>query len=1840
MKRLIVLAVCILSFNFLHATHVMGGDITYKLIDPQVGRYRFTISLYRSCAGAGSFFNDSLDIRKNGFKGRVKMNLINKQEVTPLCLPPDVASKPLTNCPGTTPMINGIKGVERAIYEVEVLIGKNIGWAYVGYIENLRNSDISTGQANQPFYIQSGFNTNFQNSSPLFTTEPIPYWCKNIENTYNHGAVDTFDERFIVINGQRVQKDLITYEMICPFIAENSNISEAAKLNNTCASQSTDLNKIDFLRTFNSEGVDFNPTTGDITCRPANINQDAVVSVAAFEYRAIPNTNGIGFRREKIGYVIRDIQFTIHDQCDPIIPIGVIEDSLRNANYISSTEVDVCGTSAAHIVFKVKVPATQNLKTKVTQSPSNQSVFNYRYSQNIKQEFGENVLYGVIDFDSSKGAGQDKFTIQVYYCTTYGIKVSRYYTMLINYKPAVKILKNNLYYCIGGKPVRAHVRGATKYSWKKDIAIDNYAIDSSWVDLAPTKTQYFYVKGIEGIDSATACTIEDSVQVIVIPKFNYTLSPKNPNLCLHDTLQIQISTQTNDTPYQYRWVDVTGSMFNNLKKKTTTISNPIIVALNSASYPVEIENKYGCILLDTIKLTVNGVRPNATATSNRVLVCPGDTTMLSVQMIPKTCGPSIYKTVPDIISKILTSTITNEFPTSFTSNYPAPYSTVGLGQSSVNRIIYTKAQLEGMGLKPGVIKSISFEFIVNKLTIYDSFEIRLGSTASTSLDARIDVNTYSMFKEYNHISTANQGLKKYNFARGFDWNGEDNLVVETYAATAMPMSNSTSLKCLNLLAGNQVAYKFSDKLGEHAEFSNKPFLGAGPTASKPIIYIDFSLIDSSDINILNTNWSPLNLVNKFTNTKAIATSSQSDSLFIAQVGTPQCYDTAAVKVKIDTTLKVNIMNENQVICKKNNQDPTIILTSSIKASPTAIITWKSISPAGIITSLGNQMTQSVTPSNGQWKFVVSVKDTPCFATDTVSILVQDSIRISLAADMPLCTSATGRLQAILPAGTLASQYKFLWSQGNDLTSDTLTNLLPKAYSLTVKLLADETCQGSVSTVLFADNKALNVTIVSSPIKCFGGNSDSLSASIVTGSGNYNYLWNNTAVNTGKSIYNQPSIPINYQVSVTDVTTGCQGVGSFLLTQPSLLEIDVLSLNPVKCKGDKYGSISVQAKGGVSSQGVYYQWSSIEKNQTLLNTDALSNLFADSIYLTVTDANGCIAERGFRILEPIKKLTIDTIIIKNATSLNGCDGLATGYISGGTSNYNYYWTAPARTILGTTSLSDIYSNLCKGQYNLKIIDSKGCEVNSNFSIKDIECNWTTNLTKENINCFGDKTGKIKVDFLESKNLSTTNYTCELIKNSAIILTQNLPYQLNAQSHSFPNLAAGVYYIHLKTNLGCDTTLNNIVLTENPKLTAAYSIISPSCKGYNDGEIQVSATDKFRPFQFNFGSGMRLDSFDKSQSAGINKLFIIQNALGCQEKINYQMTDPDGIKSSIIITDPTCFGLANGKIAIKILPENPLHAYRYENKPGSGDEALNIYSPLANEVSAGSYSVNLFYANNEGKYCDERLNFTVNQPPKFEIEMIKTDSVSCPNYADGKIEIGLKGGTFTNSKLYDYSIDGGATYFSSNKFIKLKSGDYNVAGRDNNNCFVSRRVTIFSPEELVINAKADETLIKIGDQTKLSFDKTTQSGVLPIIQSTIWSPNTGLSCTDCSTPIASPYQSTNYQVDVRYHKNCLTKSSILINVESLGDLFVPSAFTPGNLDGLNDHLMVYGYGIKSLIFQVFNRWGEKVFEGNHQSKGWNGLFKNEPQISGVYSYIAQVEYLNGTKQIKKGSSTLIR
>src|SRR5205807_1790099 len=60
------------------------------------------------------------------------------------------------------------------------------------------------------------------------------------------------------------------------------------------------------------------------------------------------------------------------------------------------------------------------------------------------------------------------------------------------------------------------------------------------------------------------------------------------------------------------------------------------------------------------------------------------------------------------------------------------------------------------------------------------------------------------------------------------------------------------------------------------------------------------------------------------------------------------------------------------------------------------------------------------------------------------------------------------------------------------------------------------------------------------------------------------------------------------------------------------------------------------------------------------------------------------------------------------------------------------------------------------------------------------------------------------------------------------------------------------------------------------------------------------------------------------------------------------------------------------------------------------------------------------------------------------------------------------------------------------------------------------------------------------------------------------------------------------------------------------YAPNAFTPGDMDGLNDGFKGTGIGIDNSTFKmwIYDRWGNLVWESHDLEKAWDGRIKGAP------------------------------
>lgn len=192
------------------------------------------------------------------------------------------------------------------------------------------------------------------------------------------------------------------------------------------------------------------------------------------------------------------------------------------------------------------------------------------------------------------------------------------------------------------------------------------------------------------------------------------------------------------------------------------------------------------------------------------------------------------------------------------------------------------------------------------------------------------------------------------------------------------------------------------------------------------------------------------------------------------------------------------------------------------------------------------------------------------------------------------------------------------------------------------------------------------------------------------------------------------------------------------------------------------------------------------------------------------------------------------------------------------------------------------------------------------------------------------------------------------------------------------------------------------------------------------------------------------------------------------------------------------------------------------------------------------------------------------------------------------------------------------------------------------FHSKALTL---EEIArYNLKADQilnrdTLIYLGNSFQLNTMNNCAIGFG-------WSPATGISDPTLSNPVVTPTAPTVYTVSIVHDNNCIAFDSIFVDVidpDTLdcNKIFIPNAFTPGASSGLNDAFGVSNkFAIDEFIsFEIFDRWGGRVFSATDVSEDWDGRFQGQPVNPGVFLYRLRFK-CKGVEKVKAGNLTLLR
>jgi len=163
--------------------------------------------------------------------------------------------------------------------------------------------------------------------------------------------------------------------------------------------------------------------------------------------------------------------------------------------------------------------------------------------------------------------------------------------------------------------------------------------------------------------------------------------------------------------------------------------------------------------------------------------------------------------------------------------------------------------------------------------------------------------------------------------------------------------------------------------------------------------------------------------------------------------------------------------------------------------------------------------------------------------------------------------------------------------------------------------------------------------------------------------------------------------------------------------------------------------------------------------------------------------------------------------------------------------------------------------------------------------------------------------------------------------------------------------------------------------------------------------------------------------------------------------------------------------------------------------------------------------------------------------------------------------------------------------------------------------SKSVTVTVNQNPVADA-GSEILLFEGQSAKLNGSIKGDN-----ITSYYWTPATYLSDPTSLTPIATPTDNISYTLNV-VSQTCGTASSTVF-VRVFKKITIPNAFSP-NGDGINDR-----WDIEALITypesitQVFDRYGQRVFQSTGYAAPWDGTSNGKPLPAGTYYYIIDLK-----------------
>jgi len=743
-------------------------------------------------------------------------------------------------------------------------------------------------------------------------------------------------------------------------------------------------------------------------------------------------------------------------------------------------------------------------------------------------------------------------------------------------------------------------------------------------------------------------------------------------------------------------------------------------------------------------------------------------------------------------------------------------------------------------------------------------------------------------------------------------------------------------------------------------------------------------------------------------------------------------------------------------------------------------------------------------------------------------------------------------------------YNYDWSGPSGYTASGLviSNLCTGQYILTITD-SEGICE-YIESVDLPDAPPINPTATNNGPLCQG---ETLNLTSTSSDPASTFSWSGpgfTSAVQNPSIANSTvGMSGTYSVTVTD-SNGCSDNASTDVTVYSVTPVSVTSGSPY-CEGE---NIQLNATTVV---GATYSWtgpgtysSSVEDPQIASCTTTDGGTYT----VVVTDANLCTATANTNVV-------VNPGITANITAVNPlcyqqASGQITVTVTSGTPNYTYTWSNGASTPSITGCVGGI-------AYCVTIQDAATCSLQLCNTLTDppeLLAVPTTVPTE----C-GYLDGEISLTITGGTGVGSVTWT---------------------EGHTgnpITGLHPGDYTATVTDGLGCQEIVTATVGFFGAGTVSITQLQQIKCYGDNNGVLTSTMTGGTTPFDYIWSVPGQTSPNLSGIGAGTYSV-TVEDVYGCSGMASLDVTQPAMLTLLIDHTDVLCRGGNNGNATVTVSGGIFPYIYNWDHGPTSSH---------ISSLEAGTYSIDVTDLNG----CVVSDYVVIAQPDKSVSLNLTTEGVTCTGRFDGMALAEGDGGTPPyNIYWFQY----GTLMASGEQLESLRAGNYSVELYDANNCMAEANFNIPEPVELVVGSESSSVTCKGFNDGMIAVSIV--GGSFPYnIQ---WSSGD-------SVAIVDDLRAGQYYITVTDNSGCVKTLGVELTESPKLCLGIPDAFTP-NADGINDTWEIeYIEMYQGAYVNVFNRWGQHIYQGTPDSEFWDGKFNGKFVPAGAYQYI--IDLRNG-------------